>query len=318
MVKGAFTKMIMNSILSEQKIIVEPFYVAKEIKGQLTHAKRIVTESDQDRVYVVTGREGQGKSTLAMQLAYTVDPTFNLQSIVFTSSQFEERIRNLSKHKVLMFDEAFNGLSSKGSLSRENKNLVRILTECRQRNLFIFIVLPSIFLLEKYVAIFRSHALFNVGISRKNFKNRFYKVYNYSNKKLLYIAGKQMMSYTKPKVTKSYRFYGKLPPTIIEQEYRDKKLNSFMVSNDEDKQESRQGQQRNYLMHLLNTQFKMPAIEISRKLERQRLPLDYSVICKVIKGQSQKMASGGGNVYNNNSEKKAQKKTNETEKEDFA
>jgi len=184
-----------------------PFYVASDIFKQLRKGYKKVTEGDQDRVYVITGREGLGKSTLAMQLAYVVHPTFTLDNIVFTANQFEERIKKAKRNEAIIFDEAFNGLSSKGAISKENKRLVRILMMCRQRNLFIFIVLPSYFLLEKYIGLFRSTALFNVLASRKNFKLRYYKVYNYKKKRELFIRGKKLMDYSRPKIPKSYRFF---------------------------------------------------------------------------------------------------------------
>ena len=210
--------------------------VAKEIKKQLTNSKIKVLETDQDRVYVITGGEGSGKSTLAQQLADELDDTFNLERIYFNSKEFAIGIRKSDRYTAHVFDEAFNGLSSKGALSKENKNLVRLLMECRQRNLFIFIVLPSVFLLEKYVALFRSHALFHTAISKKNYKSRYFKIYNKHNKHLLYLIGKKMMSYSKPRITKKYRFY---PGTTIDKEaYEKKKLDSFREGEKRDNLEN--------------------------------------------------------------------------------
>ena len=116
-----------------------PFYVATPIRNQLLKGFEKVTKGDQDRIYVITGREGLGKSTLAMQLAYIVDPNFTLNNIVFTSDQLENKIRTAKQFEAIIFDESFNGLSSKGAISKENKKLVTLLMMCRQRNLFIFI-----------------------------------------------------------------------------------------------------------------------------------------------------------------------------------
>ncbi len=265
-----------------------PFYVATPIFNQLRKGYKKVTEGDQDRIYVVTGREGLGKSTLAMQLAYSVDPNLSLDNIVFTANQLEKRIKEAKRFIAIIFDESFSGLSSKGAISKENKRLVRLLMMCRQRNLFIFIVLPSFFLLEKYVGIFRSTALFNVLASRKNFKLRYYKVYNYRQKRLLYIKGKNLMDYSKPKIPKSYRFYRKLPPTIDEKAYRLKKLITFRDDGKEESEESKIIKQRNFLFYVLNENYDLSYTGIAKLLEEGDMGLNESVIGRIVRDVSKK------------------------------
>lgn len=270
----------------EQKPILSDLdtpYIAKEVVAQLTKAKRKVVEGDQDRVYVVSGREGLGKSTLALQLAYFLDPTFSINDIVFSAKTFARRIREAPKFKSIVFDEAFNGLSSKGSISKENKELVRLLQECRQRNLFIFIVLPSFFLLEKYVGIFRSTALFNVLASRKNFKLRYYRVYNYTNKKKLFLLGKPLMDYSRPYIPQKYRFYKRMPPTINRDEYLQKKLEAFRESGLEPEVETKQMRQRNACFRYLHDNFNMKYTEISNMLESYGCRLDPTQIGRYIR-----------------------------------
>ena len=201
-----------------------------KLKETIAKGREQIVKADQDRIIIVSGREGSGKSTLASQMAWEFDKTFCLDDIVFNAEDFAKRVREVSKRKAVVFDEAFNGLSSKGALSKENKGLIRLLQECRQRNLFIIIVLPSIFLLEKYVAVFRSNYLVNTQINRRNPKNRFCQVYNYHNKKLLYIYGKKLMDYGRPKLKKKYNFSKKWPPTIVKEEYDAKKMKAFRES----------------------------------------------------------------------------------------
>jgi len=208
-----------------------PYYLAEPVYLQLKRAKERVRKGKSDRVIIIDGREGTGKSTLAMQLAYVVDPTFNINRVCFKWDEFFEKGRKLKPHRAIIFDEAHNGLSAKSALSKQNKKLVQFLMEVRQRNLFIFIVLPSIFMLERYVAIFRSQALFHTFVGAKNYENRYFKIYSYNKKKILYIFGKQYLDYSKPRIPKSYRFYGKLPPTINPEEYLALKLKAFKDSS---------------------------------------------------------------------------------------
>ena len=41
------------------------YYISPEIKQQLDNSKEIVMKADQDRIFIITGREGSGKSCIA-------------------------------------------------------------------------------------------------------------------------------------------------------------------------------------------------------------------------------------------------------------
>ena len=259
------------------------YYINEEIKKQLDKQIKIVREGNQDRVFIITGREGSGKSTLAMQLAAYFDPTFCLDDVCFDSESFGKRIREVKKYKAIVFDEAFSGLSSKGALSKENKKLIRLLIECRQRNLYLFIVLPSIFILEKYIALFRSHGLFNTMISKKNFRDRYYKVYNFKNKHLLYILGQKYMTYAKPKIWKKYIFRGKLPPSIDRDEYDKKKSNAFREKEVEDTPEiTRLINQRNLAIIMAKEPIKYSHKAISDRFKEEGYDLTASIIGRIV------------------------------------
>ena len=260
----------------------DPYYISPKIKKQFQKSARIIKEENQDRVFTITGREGSGKSLLAMQFAWIIDNSFNLDDIAFTSEQFSNLIKTTNK-KVIIFDEAYNGLSSKGAISKQNKELLKLLIECRQRNLMVFIVLPSIFLLEKYMVLFRSHALFHVAISKKNYKNRFYKVYNYANKMRLYILGQKYMSYSKPFIVQKHRFYGIYPPTIDEGEYERAKLKAFRGRTKEEEPEiTRQIKERDTLIYHMHTKLKVKQVDISKILNDAGCKFSPQTVSKIV------------------------------------
>jgi len=205
------------------------YYVSKPIKKMLDKSKYHVLTKDWDRVFIIDGAEGTGKSLLGLQLGYYIDRTLNLDRVTFSGEDFTDAIKKAEKGQCIIFDEAFNGLSSGGAMSSMNKLIVRNLQECRQKNLFIIIILPTIFLLQKYVAIFRSQCLFHVYSTSKG-ERGYYRVYNRNNKKYLYLAGKKFYSYSKPFLRKSFIFRGKYP--LNEQEYRKKKLESLKRESD--------------------------------------------------------------------------------------
>jgi len=244
------------------------YYIAPPIVNQLLKAKKIVHKYDADRVYIVTGRERRGKSTLAMQLAYIVDPNLSLDNIAFSPREFEERIREADTHSAIIYDEAYLGMSASGSQSKLNVYMKKILQECGQRNLFIFIVLPSFFLLEKYPAIFRSDALFNVLVSKKNYNRRHYKVYNYHLKRILYLKGKPLMNMHAVINEFSYRFFSKLPSTIDKEAYKAKKKRAFdenkELYNIDGTRHNKALEQRNKLIRYLMDKYKINQGAISK------------------------------------------------------
>ena len=172
-------------------------------------------------VFIVDGFEGTGKSVLAQQVAKYCDPTFDLNEIVFTPGSFEKIVKTSNKFKAIIYDEAYGGLSGKGTMTQINKSLVKMMTEIRQRNLFIFIVLPTLFELTKYIAIWRSRALLHV-YSSDNFERGYFAFYNVHKKKQLYMSGKKFYNYNMPDPNFTGRFTNHY--TVDKDAYKDKKL----------------------------------------------------------------------------------------------
>lgn len=178
-----------------------------------------VKKKDFDQVWVVDGPEGSGKSVFAQQLAKKMDPTFDISRMCMTSDGFTKAVLKAKKGQCVIFDEAFTGLSSRASLSEVNKLLVSLMMEMRQKNLIVIIVMPTIFLLDRYVAIFRSRGLFHVYMKRG--KRGRWVYFNNKKKKLLYLLGKKLFSYKEPRSKYRGRFTNQY--TINEEEYREKK-----------------------------------------------------------------------------------------------
>lgn len=203
---------------------------------------KIMQKSNSDRVYIVDGMERSGKSWFAFQQMGFIDPSaFSsvdemLKRVVFSPEEFFEAIRTL-KNKVIIFDEAFRGFSSRSALSKVNKKLNQGLMEMGQNNNIVFIVLPRIFLLDIYPAMLRSHGLFNILINKKLGK-RMFRGYNSHDKNQIYqIGSKKGWRYPIKTRFKGY-FYDKFPGGVKFQEaYLKKKALAFqdMDINDEKK-----------------------------------------------------------------------------------
>lgn len=202
----------------------EEFSMDGYLKDNLDIASKVIRR-DLDMVFSVDGPEGSGKSVFTMQAAYYVDPTFDVNKVVFTPKAFREAIINSKPYQAVVYDEAYTGLSSRATMSLINRTLISMLAEIRQKNLFVFVVMPTFFDLDRYVALWRSRALIHVYFG-SDFQRGYFAFYNSDKKKDLYIQGKKFYSYSNPRpnfIGRFTNFY-----TIDESEYRLKKKNSLV------------------------------------------------------------------------------------------
>ena len=208
-------------------------WIAPIMKAELEKVKKRVLTKDRDWVAVVDGEEGVGKSVLAQQIARFLDPEFNIDKVVFTADEFLKIIKdpNTKKGSCIVLDEAFSAANSRSSLTEVNRSMIGVATEMRQKNLFILMVLPSFFDLDKYFALWRCRALFHVYFTPD--EARHYVIFPKEKKKYLYLNGKKTYNYSNPR--------SPFPPftfpnryMVNEEDYRFKKSKAFskrVVSN---------------------------------------------------------------------------------------
>ena len=89
------------------------YYLDGYLKSNLGALKKSVVKKNYDGFILVVGREGFGKSTLSFQMAKYLDPTFNLDHVVFTAEQFLEAVKHAKKFEAIVFDETMGYLSSR-------------------------------------------------------------------------------------------------------------------------------------------------------------------------------------------------------------
>jgi ABC-type dipeptide/oligopeptide/nickel transport system ATPase component len=208
-----------------QKLALD-YFMDDLIRRELDKVKERVLKKDRDWIAVIDGEEGVGKSVLAQQIAKYLDPDFNLDRIVFNSDEFIKAIKD-PKTKIgscIVLDEAFNAINNRASLSEVNRSMIGVATEMRQRNLFILIVIPSFFDLDRYFALWRCRSLINVYFTENEDRN--YIIFPKESKKYLYLNGKKTYSYSKPR--------SPFPPCsfsnyycVDEIAYREKKAEAF-------------------------------------------------------------------------------------------
>jgi hypothetical protein len=194
------------------------------LKSNLDIAKDVI-KKDWDMMFCVDGMERSGKSVFAMQCAYYCDNEFDLTKVCFTPYQFKKAITNAKPFSSVLYDEAFTGLSSRATMSLINRTIVQVLAEIGQKNLFIFVVMPTFFDLDKYVGLWRTRGLFHIRTA-ENFQRGFFDFYNSDKKKDLYVNGKKFYNYRAVQPNFSGRFPNKY--MIDEDKYRILKRKSLL------------------------------------------------------------------------------------------
>ena len=242
-------------------------------------------KKDKDCFICIDGKEGSGKSTLALQIGKYVDPTLDLSRVVFDGEGFRQAVFKAKKGQVVIFDEAFTGLSSRAALSGVNKTLVSLMMQMRQKNLMVIMVLPTFFMLDKYAAVFRAKALIHV-YENKGIRG-YFRFYNSKLKKLLYLKGKKDYSYSSKYVRTRFkgRFYGKfaLGDEIEEEKYRIKKEKA-LEATEKDPMTSKQikyRNQRDITIYLLRKTSKMTYRELAEYLQDYDFDISYQQIGKI-------------------------------------
>jgi hypothetical protein len=101
---------------------------------------------------IVTGATGSGKSEFALKLAEDLDPTFNIERVVYTAEDFLELLlKGDSKGKIgigkaIIFDETSHdeAMDSRSSLSANNKQMAALSTIYRAMRLIVIYVAPNL------------------------------------------------------------------------------------------------------------------------------------------------------------------------------
>lgn len=257
------------------------YYVDDKLKRQMDEkVKPSLRLKDEDYFLCVDGKERSGKSVMAMQLARYVDPTFNLDRLCFDPNEFRQAILQAKKRQAIIFDEAYRGMSSAGSLTEVNKVLQSLSMEMGQKNLFIIIVLPTFYLLAKYQAIWRTKGLFHVFKSHG--RKGYWKFYNSKKKLRLYNSkeGKKYYTYHQVKTGMKGRFYNYY--CVNEEAYRQKKDTSLKKGYRATKTEHYM-EQRNRMLLILRKELKLPLDDLVKLLGFYKVKLRKTQLADILK-----------------------------------
>lgn len=164
-------------------------------------------QKDNDVVAITVGDEGSGKSSITGNcMRYVTKDNFNPKRQVIGSGYEEglEKIKKANKKDALMFDEGNVFFLSTETMKKEHRELHKVFSIFRQKNLIVFIVLPSFFRLGSYFALDRSRFLIRTYL-RKG-ERSFFEYYGLKRKEKLYRYGKKTHNYSLVKPNFKGRF----------------------------------------------------------------------------------------------------------------
>ncbi|UCD21006.1 MAG: hypothetical protein JSW08_00445 [archaeon] len=210
--------------LNEEIVYIDGILGKKLERDVITELRK----KDMDVVFAIAGKERSGKSTFGQVLggfiAAKLGTKFDETNICMTPDELRIRIEHAQKNEVIIYDEAHRGMGSTRALSEVNNVLRDLFMEMGQLNLCVIVILPSFFMLDKYIALHRTRGLFYVYMNSG--QRGFWTYFNEKDKKKLYLKGKKTLDVNCVRFPNFRgRFYKKTP--INEEVYRKKKRESF-------------------------------------------------------------------------------------------
>jgi hypothetical protein len=134
----------------------------EKIKTNLDFIRKDIVQDDKDYIMCVEGYEGVGKTTLALHICKYIDPTFNVDRIIFNLDDFKMQIKTSKKGNAILIDEGALVMFSRDAMKGEVKELIRLFTAIRQYNLFICICVPRFNIIDRYIREHRVKGLLRV------------------------------------------------------------------------------------------------------------------------------------------------------------
>jgi len=138
------------------------FYFTSHLWFRAFKIAHAVNNEDRDHFIVNSGLEGSGKTTLSLQLAAVIDPTFCLDRICYRPEQFIEGIEHSKKGQAFVLDEGNLFLFSREAMGSNNKIMVKLFALMRQKNLCVIVNVPNFYTVDSYIRDHRVRTLLEI------------------------------------------------------------------------------------------------------------------------------------------------------------
>lgn len=139
-----------------------------------------------DSILLIDGRRRSGKSTLAMQIGYLLDPNLSIDNYVSGIEDSPKKIDKAKDESCLIFDEGSLVVGSKDAMSKQSKQLHKIIDVVGQKRLTLIFCMPSFTSISRQIVVDHSMFLIRVGVNRKTLARGHFKVFKNKRMKQLY------------------------------------------------------------------------------------------------------------------------------------
>ena len=124
-------------------------------------------QKDDDCLCLIVGPEGVGKSKLRDLIGgywqYLTKVKFTVDNIHFTSAEYMRFALKQKPYTFISHDETRRDLNTMRSMGKASVEFTNYLSECRDNNQFHCLILPAYSDISKYVALWRTKLLIEVG-----------------------------------------------------------------------------------------------------------------------------------------------------------
>lgn len=186
----------MSRPLSSEYSVELGYSFSLRLGRNLELLRNATLNQDFDCCILVDGKEGSGKSVIAQQIGkfLDVDRELSQEQVVFSAKELKKLILSYSDKpgKAIVWDESRAGLNRRKSTDKVNIEITDMLSETRQFNLFLVVVMPSFYDMDMNIAVWRSRALIHVwykwNLEERNtpLQRGFFRFYSEEGKKRLY------------------------------------------------------------------------------------------------------------------------------------
>lgn len=117
---------------------------------------------DRDHFALIVGSEGSGKTTLAIQMCFWIDPNFCVDNICFTPEDYVRRLRVVKPGSCLLIDEGGAIAFTRESMTQNNITMTKIYMLQRQKNVSVVVCCPSFWDIDTYLRRHRVNTLLRI------------------------------------------------------------------------------------------------------------------------------------------------------------
>lgn len=147
-----------------------------------------------DGVTLILGEEGDGKTTFGKIAAWYCDPKINIEKVAFNAEQFETAVDKAEPYSSIIWDESDDLSGHWASIMIQT--LKRKFKRIRKQHLYIWLITPTFFDMNKYWSIHRTRCLFHIYANpSRDSEGKFHsnrgrlRFFNKDKKRELYFAG---------------------------------------------------------------------------------------------------------------------------------